>query len=346
MDVNLKVPALEKLLDYAASGIGAIAGPMLANWKASREGKARLTSTLAEAEVRRIETESKARSLQIIADAQAKARQSIDTTIEPGHGIMVEITRDDITQSIEFQGRKRLTNARSVVEDAADELGDKEVSDHEPDPDWAARFFNDIQDVSSEEMQSLWAKVLAGEVERPGSTSIRTLSILRNLDQTAARLFGKLCSACVSLRLDGDQVIDARVPSLGGNAATNALQKYGLGFGNLNVLHEHGLIIPDYNSWRDYQASIGIHLPEHTQGVLRIPFSFQGRHWIFSSTADRAANQEFRISGVALTQSGRELLRMVGLEPVNEYAQDLMKFLQTKNLRMIKVDSPLPQQSV
>ena len=35
---------------------------------------------------------------------------------------MVEITRDDITQSIEFQGRKRLTNARSVVEDAADEL--------------------------------------------------------------------------------------------------------------------------------------------------------------------------------------------------------------------------------
>ena len=131
-----------------------------------------------------------------------------------------------LPQSIEFQGRKRLTNARSVVEDAADELGDKEVSDHEPDPDWAARFFNDIQDVSSEEMQSLWAKVLAGEVERPGSTSIRTLSILRNLDQTAARLFGKLCSACVSLRLDGDQVIDARVPSLGGNAATNALQKY------------------------------------------------------------------------------------------------------------------------
>ena len=346
MDVTLKVPALEKLLDYAASGIGAIAGPMLANWRASREGKARLTSTLADVEVRRIETESKARSLQIIADAQAKARQSIDTTIEPGHGIMVEITRDDITQSIEFQGRKRLTNARSVVEDAADELGDKKVSDHEPDPDWAARFFNDIQDVSSEEMQSLWAKVLAGEVERPGSTSIRTLGILRNLDQTAARLFGKLCSACVSLRLDGDQVIDARVPSLGGNAATNALQKYGLGFGNLNVLHEHGLIIPDYNSWRDYQASIGIHLPEHTQGVLRIPFSFQGRHWIFSSTADRAANQEFRISGVALTQSGRELLRIVGLEPVNEYAQDLMKFLQTKNLRMIKVDSPLPQQSV
>ena len=100
---------------------------------------------------------------------QAQARQSIDTTIESGRGV-VEITREDITQLIEFQGRKRLANTRSVVEDAANELGDKEVSNHEPDHDWTARFFNDIQDVSSEEMQSLWAKVLAGEVEKPGST--------------------------------------------------------------------------------------------------------------------------------------------------------------------------------
>ena len=28
VDVNVKVPALEKLVDYTASGIGAVAGPM------------------------------------------------------------------------------------------------------------------------------------------------------------------------------------------------------------------------------------------------------------------------------------------------------------------------------
>ena len=318
MDVNLKVSALEKLLDYTVSGIGAIAGPMLANWKASREGKARLTSTRADAEVRRIETESKARSLKIIADAQAKARRSIDTTIEPGHGIMVEITRDDITQSIEFQGRKRLTNARSVVEDAADELDDKEVPDHEPDPDWAARFFNDIQDVSSEEMQSLWAKVLAGEVERPGSTSIRTLSILRNLDQTAARLFGKLCSACVSLRLDGHQVIDARVPSLGGTAANNSLKKYGLDFVNLNVLNEHGLISSDYNSWRDYKVSIGDPFTRtFRRAYFAFPSVFRDDIGFFHRRPSATQTESSGISGVALTQSGRELLRVVGLEPMN-----------------------------
>ena len=42
VDINLKVPAIEKLVDYAASGIGAVAAPMLATWKAKNEAKAKL----------------------------------------------------------------------------------------------------------------------------------------------------------------------------------------------------------------------------------------------------------------------------------------------------------------
>ena len=116
--LDLNVPAIEKLVDYTASGIGAIAGPILAPWRASREGKARVIVAKADAEVRHIEAESDARSLQIIADAQAQARQAIAKPIESEHS-MVEITRGDITQRIEFQERKRLANVKSVIEDAA-----------------------------------------------------------------------------------------------------------------------------------------------------------------------------------------------------------------------------------
>ena len=62
VDVNVKVPALEKLVDYTASGIGALAGPMLAPWKARKEAEARLIESRAEAD-----------SLKLIADAQAEA---------------------------------------------------------------------------------------------------------------------------------------------------------------------------------------------------------------------------------------------------------------------------------
>ena len=41
------------------------------------------------------------------------------------------------------------------MRNAALELGDGNVQDHEVDHDWTARFFNDVQDVSSEEMQKL-----------------------------------------------------------------------------------------------------------------------------------------------------------------------------------------------
>ena len=42
MNINLNIPAIEKLLDYAASGIVSIAGPYLAPWKARQEAKLRI----------------------------------------------------------------------------------------------------------------------------------------------------------------------------------------------------------------------------------------------------------------------------------------------------------------
>ena len=100
---------------------------------------------------------------------------------------------DTVTQRIRFQEEKRQRNIESVVRQAAEELEGKAVPDEEPDHDWTARFFGEVQDVSSEEMRKLWGKILAGEVERPGSTSIRTLTVLKNLTQPDAQLFSIFC---------------------------------------------------------------------------------------------------------------------------------------------------------
>ena len=229
MDLNVKVKAFEKLVDYVASGIGSVAGSMLAPWRAKREAQAK-----------QIAAEGDAKVLHIQAEAQAKAREILVSRESDVTGEL-EIA-NAVEQRIQFQEKKRQINIASVVDQAAIELGNKEVENKEPDHDWTARFFNNVQDVSSEEMRFLWAKVLAGEVERKGSTSIRTLEILKNLDQDTARLFRKFCSACVFLIAVGKGIFDARVPSLGGNAASNSLQAYGLNFDALNRLNENGLI--------------------------------------------------------------------------------------------------------
>ena len=182
VDVNLKitVPAVEMLLKYTASGIGAVAGSMLGPWRARQA-----------AAVRRIEAGAEGDSLKLIADAQADARRSLISPDEAGRRVL-DIGPEGIAQRIEFQEKKRQANIASVVRDAAAELGDREVPEHEPDPDWTARFFDSAQDVSSEDMRKIWAKILAGEVETPGRTSLRTLSVLRNMSQDDARVFSEV----------------------------------------------------------------------------------------------------------------------------------------------------------
>ena len=149
-NVNLKVPALEKLLDYAASGIGAVAGPMLARWKARREAEAKRIVAQGNADARAIEARGDATTAQILADAQAAAQHSLSGPIESGGGVL-EFSRDGIMQRIEFQERKRQHNIVSVVHGAADNLDNGTVDDHAPDPDWTARFFDNVQDVSAED---------------------------------------------------------------------------------------------------------------------------------------------------------------------------------------------------
>lgn len=340
MDATVRVPGIEKLLDHAASGIGSIAGPMLASWKARREANARRISAHAEAEALGILADAQSTALRVSATAQADARAILAS---PHATVAGELDiAHTVSQRIQFQEEKRQANIEAVVGRAAVEIGERDAPDSEPDHDWTARFFNEAQDVSSEEMQTLWAKVLAGQVERPGSTSIRTLGVLRDLDRSAAVTFRKLCSASVSLKPDGEHFLDARVPSLGGRPGDNALKDYGLSFDSLNVLNEHGLIISDYDSWFDYRMCIGIvETPEPPQ-ILRIPFCFENRFWILEPIRERRGDQEFRLSGVALTRSGRELSRVVGLEPVPKYRQAVIDFFQKQKLRMIEVGSFQP----
>ena len=343
MEIKVSILAIEKLLDYSASGIGSVAGPMLVSWKERQEAKAKAIAATGDVEAQKILTEGQADTMEIIATAQANARSIL---VSPDSNVQGQLDfAHTVTQRIQFQEEKRQSNIESVVLQAASELEDKHVEDHEPDHDWTARFFNDIQDVSTKETQLLYAKILAGEVKRPGSTSIKTLSLLRDLDQPTAMLFRVFCSACISLFTDGNHILAARVLSLGGDATQNALRKFGLSFDNLNILNEHGLIITDYKSWYDIRVCISTFGTNEKQEklVIRIPFGFEDSYWVLEPTTPRKTCAEYRVSGVALTKAGCELLKVVQCQPVPEYRQELEAFFTSQKMVMTEMDSVLPQ---
>lgn len=147
-----------------------------------------------------------------MAKAQAVAANYIGEAARsnPDIGLNAQIPGLTLTNldssSVEYRGllRERLTavrkqvNIENIFQYAADELRQKE--DVSPDPvdvDWATRFIGIAEDVSDENMQRIWAKILAGEVEKPNSYSKRTLEVLRNMSQKEAVLFQRVASTIV-----------------------------------------------------------------------------------------------------------------------------------------------------
>lgn len=59
--------------------------------------------------------------------------------------------------------------------------------------DWITNFFDKSRIITDQDMQALWARVLAGEANVPGTFSKRTVNLLGDLDKTDAELFTKLC---------------------------------------------------------------------------------------------------------------------------------------------------------
>lgn len=90
----------------------------------------------------------------------------------------------------------KLKNFANSVYFAAEELNnnsEEEVYNENVDFDWVMRFFDAVGNISNDDLQRLWGKILAGEMKQPGACSLRTLDIVRNMSQQEAETFVKLC---------------------------------------------------------------------------------------------------------------------------------------------------------
>lgn len=90
---------------------------------------------------------------------------------------------------------QRVINLERIIQTAQAEAGsvnDAAVSDEPVHPDWFSRWRDGAQDVSDEEVQRLWARALAGEAQKPGSYSLRTLDFLRSVSKRDAELIEKI----------------------------------------------------------------------------------------------------------------------------------------------------------
>ena len=123
-----------------------------------------------------------------IAKAEAEAAIiSAQTEIQ-----ITDLHRRAMHRFIEEEA-KRQKNIEEITTKALPQLT-AEANPNSMDNDWVTNFFERSRIVSDEEMQKIWAKVLAGEANAPGTYSKRTVNFLGDLDKKDAELFQSLCS--------------------------------------------------------------------------------------------------------------------------------------------------------
>jgi hypothetical protein len=144
-------------------------------WKDSKDPENIVKRAQAKAAARILAAKGKAEEDQI--RAQSKAR-------------IAEMTWDE----------RRRDNAESVIAEALLALLNSESTDEKAsnnnatiDPDFFFRLMDGCQDISDEDMQQIWGKILAGEISKPGSFSYLTLEAVKRLRRREAEMFTTLC---------------------------------------------------------------------------------------------------------------------------------------------------------
>ncbi|MGJ8760936.1 MAG: DUF2806 domain-containing protein [Polaribacter sp.] len=280
--IKLEGKPLEKLIEVISNGIGVLYKP-------------RAIRKEADANAYQIEIIEKAKTKAIAEGKESEA----DTYLR-------------IKERLLFREVEKQNNIDNVSEIAAEQLSQEENISEEPvNKDWSKRFFNIVEDVSDEEMQALWGKILAGEIKSPESYSLRTLEILKNLSKKEAEIFMKFATLAISSS-SNTFILNFKNEKL--------LEKtYSLKFSDRLLLEELGFLTAN-----DLQFTIGETKQQKGQSIF-----INGKTIVVFEKPNNQPKQQLQI--LVFTKIGRELLKLVNKSANLDYIQLLASKLRKDN---------------
>ena len=227
-------------------------------------------------------------------------------------GIAMELELFPQTNKEEI--KRLVTNTINAMQKADSVVDWSKVDLEKFNPEFRRRWIQEASNVSDETLQDLWARLLAGELESPGTVSNDAMSIARDLNKQRAEEFQVFCSAALC-RTDGTPVIVVGC----GNPGTNSLESYGLSYAVLIRLAHHRLIVNDMTS----HLTIDTELAETGFAAL------QGEAtWMLRRSGDRKkTKKEYQIKGILLTPAGEELFAVVQKISNPAYTEAVLKIL-------------------
>lgn len=191
---------------------------------------------------------------------------------------------------------RRQANMERITALAIEDL-DPGARSKDMEDDWVALFFDRCRLVSDAQMQTLWGRLLAGEANRPGSFSRRTVHFVSTLEKADAHLFTSLCKFC--------WVIDGSPTPLIHSRKSSLCKRLGLTFDSLTHLDSIGLI-----RFHGVGGFVEVDLPQ------RCRVSYFDRHLEIEFPEE--PDHRLEAGEVLLTQAGKQLAPISGATPSDE----------------------------
>jgi uncharacterized repeat protein (TIGR03899 family) len=213
-------------------------------------------------------------------------------------------SRENYQQQIEQLNIEAITGA------AADELVHEEsVSSAPVDETWIKRFFDMAKDISTDEMQLLWGKILAGEVKQPNSFSLRTLESIRTLSKLEAEVFQKLANFAIT---NGNSTFIIYESS-----GQDLTDKFSITYGHILLMQEAGLISVSTTAVLAFK-------PDIVQNFL------YGDKFITIERTESTSNATLPV--LLFSRTGTELISILTPETNSDYIKEFAYALKRRNI--------------
>lgn len=223
-----------------------------------------------------------------------------------------------------------------IIDKTLDYL-DEGTDIREIDVDWRANYFDKSRLVYDDGMQTLWAKILAGEANNPGTYSKRSVNSIADIDKRDAQLFTELCRYVCKIKYTHENIDKIEfVPLIFGNYLhtkslyVSTLPNYHIRAPDLDHLDNIGLIrVVDYGS-DEITGEYGFRFrTDVIKSDVPIEVNYYGESIRLSNYPVEGMgvhSSGVPIGKVKLTQIGSELYPICGSTPVDGFFSHICRF--------------------
>ncbi len=214
-------------------------------------------------------------------------------------------------------------NQNDIVQEAIHYLDDS-ATPKNIDNEWLSFFMDKCKNISSEDIKTIWAQILASECNKNGTITKRFLNVLSMMDKEDANSFNKLIQ--FQVRAGEDYTKGEPIIFIYGHVLHSYYEEYGLTYKDISALESAGLIKSD--------ELHGVYYPNSSEKECIFSY-FDVLIRLYSE------ENEIPIGHMSLTREGVILAQILEISKIDSFPEHIKEYYENCNMyekQNIKVD--------